>query len=213
MQCEPPSLDGGQPLADRVDLHDICAAGQQLAGDILQLGKRHQRRLKQRRTAAGDEKQHAVLLLQAARQFQRGLRGAEPGLVRHRMSGLKDAQRADRAAAVVVFGDDCAGRDARAEHGPRRICHGPRGLSDGNEYDTPRAGKALQCTRYGSVWLHGAKTCADDLIGGVTKCHKIRPFPKNVLLTVYHKINVPAKCSGIKKNGFRAVVAKWARLW
>ena len=71
----------------------------------------------------------------------------------------------------------------------------------------------MQCTRYGSVWLHGAKTCADDLIGGVTKCHKIRPFPKNVLLTVYHKINVPAKCSGIKKNGFRAVVAKWARLW
>ena len=176
MQREPPALDGGQPLADGIDLHNIRAAGEQLAGDILQLGKRHQRRLKQRRAAAGDEKQHAILLPQSARQLQRSLRGAEPGLIRHRMPGLKDLKRADGAAAMAVFGDDCAGGDARAERVPRRVRHGPRGLSDGDEHDAPRAGKLLQRALHGGVRLHGAQTCADDLVSGIAKRHKICPF-------------------------------------
>ena len=41
---EPPALDAGEPLADGVDLGDVRAAGQHLAGDVLQLRQRYQRR-------------------------------------------------------------------------------------------------------------------------------------------------------------------------
>ena len=49
---EPPALDPRQPFADGVDLHNVRAAGKQLLRHILQLRKRDQRRLKQRRAAA-----------------------------------------------------------------------------------------------------------------------------------------------------------------
>ena len=63
---EPPALDAGEPLADGVDLGDVRAAGQHLAGDALQLRQRHQRALKQGGAASGHQKQHAVPCAEAA---------------------------------------------------------------------------------------------------------------------------------------------------
>ena len=65
------SLDGREPLADGVDLHDVRAAAQELIGDILQFFPRHQRLFEQRTAAAGQQKQHRILCLQIRRQIQR----------------------------------------------------------------------------------------------------------------------------------------------
>ena len=48
MLCEAPALDGGKTLADGVHLHNVRAAGQQLARDLLLLGRLDQRQLEKR---------------------------------------------------------------------------------------------------------------------------------------------------------------------
>ena len=51
-----------------------------------------------------------------------------------------------------------------------------RQASRAAEHDAPRAGKLLQRALHGGVRLHGAQTCADDLVSGIAKRHKICPF-------------------------------------
>ena len=58
---EAPALDGRKALAQRVNLHDVRAAGQHLPGEILQIRSRDERLFKQGRPAARQQKQHGVV--------------------------------------------------------------------------------------------------------------------------------------------------------
>ena len=56
-----PALDGGQPLADGIYLHNVRPAGKKLVRDGLQFRPLHQRLFKQSAAAAGEQEQHRIL--------------------------------------------------------------------------------------------------------------------------------------------------------
>ena len=92
------ALDGGEALAQRVDLHDVGAAGQQLARDIGQLAGGDEGLLKERRAAAGKQEKHAVRFRQARYHLQRPGGGAVAVFIGDGMARLVDLQAAQRAA-------------------------------------------------------------------------------------------------------------------
>ncbi len=94
-------------LADRVDLGDICTAGEQLTGQIGDVVQRNavQRQLKECAAAAGDQKEDSIICRQAGHKLQSAPCSCDAILVRNRMPSLDDFQMADRAFTVIVFGD------------------------------------------------------------------------------------------------------------
>ena len=140
---EPPALDAGEPFADGIDLSDVRAAGQHLAGDVLQLRQRHQRALKQGGAASGHQKQHAVFCTEAADRRQRRFRGPDGILVRHRMTCFIDGQTADGALAVAVFCHHHALFDGAAQRVVSGLGGLPPGFTDGDQHRPPLTGGQL----------------------------------------------------------------------
>ena len=128
---EPPALDAGQTLADGVHLHDVCAAGQQLGRNVLQLLCRDERLFKQCTSAAGKQEQHRVLWLQALHQLQRLLGGGKAVGVRHRVACLAAGHTGDLPFYMIVFGHDHTAVHM-PQHGNGSMCHLPCGFSGGH---------------------------------------------------------------------------------
>ena len=153
-QREPPALDGRQPLADRVDLDNIRAAGQKLLRDGLQLLSGQQRFFKQRTAAAGEQEQHGVVRPQTADKRQRPLGGRKAVVVRHRMPGLAAGHAGQWPPDVAVFGDD----DPAVHPAQLRQCgmrHLPRGLARRYEKYAPLRVKMLQSAAHRLIRQNG----------------------------------------------------------
>ena len=153
-QREPPALDGRQPLADRVDLDNIRAAGQKLLRDGLQLLSGQQRFFKQRTAAAGEQEQHGVVRPQTADKRQRPLGGRKAVVVRHRMPGLAAGHAGQRPPDMAVFGDD----DPAVHTAQLRQCgmrHLPRGLARRHEKYAPLRVKMLQSAAHRLIRQNG----------------------------------------------------------
>ena len=128
MQCEPPSLDGGQPLADRVDLHDVRARGKKLIRNVLQFRKRKQRLFKKRAAAAREQKDDRVALGQIFRQRERGVRAAQGVFVRHGVPALKARDIRDLTVHVTVLRHDHTAAEIILQTRAGGLRHLPRGL-------------------------------------------------------------------------------------
>ena len=133
------ALYGGQPFAQGVDLHNVRAAGQQLPGDVIHFLRRDQGLFKQRRAAAGQQKQDCIRFLQSGRHGQGRFRGVVGVRVGHRMPGFPDRQIADGAHGVAVFGDDDAVVDPFPKDPVRGGGHLPRGLARGHKDESARS--------------------------------------------------------------------------
>ena len=177
---EPAALDGGQALAQGIHLHDICAAGQQLPGDIGHLIRRDERTFKQRRTAAGKEEENRILRPQAAHHLQRAGRRPVGVVIRDGMTGLIDLERADRPLTVAVFRDDGAARYLFAQCGTGCVRHLPCGLAGGNE-DQPalRCMKLRQRAAHRGVRQRIGQRFVNDGLCVLSEClHKTASFEK-----------------------------------
>lgn len=169
---KPPALDGGEPLADGVHLHDVRPAGQKALGDGLELLLGDQRRLEEGGAAAGEEKEDGVLRRQAVREGQRLLRGGKGVLVGDGMPRLPDEQGADGALGMAVLGDD----DAAVQPPPHAVAggagHRPGGLAHGHQHH-PAAlkGVPLQGAANRRVGLDSGDGPADNLITVVSQFH------------------------------------------
>ena len=149
---EPAALDRGEALAQRVHLHDVRAAGEQLLRDVRHLLRGDQRTFKQSRAAAREQEQHGIPLAQPADELQRAARGAVGILIRHGVARLEQLQRTDGTLDMVVFCDDCAAGDRRAQHVIGGLGHLPGGLAGGDQ-DEPalRLLKLLQRAAHGGI--------------------------------------------------------------
>ena len=150
-QRKAPALDGGETLTQRVDLHDVGAAGQQLARDIGQLAGGDEGLLKERRAAAGEQKQHAVVLRQARNRLQRAGSGAVAVFVRHGMARFVDFQISQRAARMVVLGHNHARVDALAQTLVSGAGHFPGRLARRHQNQPPAGlkGDLVECLSHG----------------------------------------------------------------
>ena len=156
--------DGGEPLADGVDLHDVCAAGQQLPGDVLQLPTGDQRLLEQGAAAAGEEKQHRVRRRQIPHQRQ-GLPGPGEGIfIGDRMPRLPTGKIGDRAHAVAVFRHHHTCLDAAAQAVVGGLRHLPGGLSGGHQHHPAGKFLPLQGPCHRIVRLHGPDGIGHDFV-------------------------------------------------
>ena len=144
MPGKPPAFHPGKPLAERVDLHNVRPAAEQLGGDVLQFLRRHGRRFKQGAAAAGQQEQHRILRGEVRGHGKGAFGGAEAVLVRHGMTRLANGEIADGAAAVPVLGNDDAPVNPRAQNFVRRVCHGPCRLACRHK-EQASGGKALAC--------------------------------------------------------------------
>ena len=162
---EPPALDAGEPLADGVDLGDVRAAGQHLAGDVLQLRQRHQRALKQGGAASGHQKQHPVPCAEAADRRQRRFRGPDGMFIRYGMARLVNGQITDGALAVAVFRHHHALFDGAAQRVVSGFCGLPPGFADGDQHRPPLTGGQLgQRPLNGGVRHRGFNGAAADVL-------------------------------------------------
>ena len=166
---EPAAFDLRKPLADRVDLGDVGAAGKQLSGDVLQLGSGHQRLFKQRAAAAGKQEQNGVLFGKVRNEVQRRLRAFERVFVGNGMSRFEAVEIGDRAHYVTVFGDDDALFDPAFQHVGRGFCHLPRRLAGGDQQNAPRKLHRFQRTLHGGVRLDGGDRVLYDPVCMRTK--------------------------------------------
>ena len=164
-QREPPALHARKPLADRVHLHNVRTAGKELLRNVLQLLRRQQRLFQQRRTAAGQQKQHVVPCAEVLHRVQRQRRGAEAVLIRHGMPRLTDHERVELPLGVSVFRDHHAAIDASMQDVQRCTRHLPRGFSHRDD-DPPAVPAQLEPSqRFGNsrAGHNVAQRGADDL--------------------------------------------------
>ena len=166
---EAAALDGGEPLADGVDLDDVRAAGEQLARDVLQLRAGDERLFKQRAAAAGEQEEHGILRREPLHEVERRLRAEEGVFVRHGMAGLVAVDALDGAHHMAVFGDDDAALDAAAEAVPGGFGHLPGGLARGDEPHAAARRDIPEGARHGLVRTDGAQRAFDDLVSILTK--------------------------------------------
>ena len=153
---EPSAFDRADALAQRVHFHNIRPAAQQLSGQAGQLVRRTQRLFKQRRAAARDQQQHAVLRAERLDERDRLCGGVKRILIGHRVPGLADAHMRDIPFCVSVFGDHNAVRNRVPQAVRGRRGHLPCGFSEGDQNQPARGrGKALQRALYGRVRQHG----------------------------------------------------------
>ena len=151
-----------EPLPDGVDLHDVCPAGQELAGGVLQLTERDQGLFKEGAAAAGEKKQHRVVLPEIFRQRQGGFGGQDAVFIRHGMPCLKAAQPGDGPVKMAVFADDNPLCHWHAENGQRRRGHTGRGLTGSDEKHPARKPFSQQRTAHRALRHYGV----DGRIGG-----------------------------------------------
>ena len=156
------ALDSGEPLADGVDLNDVRAAGQQLAGNVLQHCAFHQRLFKQRAAAAGKQEQNRVGFGEIRNQIQRGLSARKGILVRNRMAGLAALEIRDGAHDMIVFGDHNASVNALAQTVVRSLGHLPGGLAGSYQKHAAREGLSGQRAADCLVRLDGVDGGSDD---------------------------------------------------
>ena len=149
------ALDGGKPLADGVDFHNVRAAGEQLVRHILQHRPGNQRFFKQGAAAAGQQKQHGVLRLQSGNQIQRFLCAGKRILIRDGMSRLPAGKIGNGAFYMAVFGNNHAAVNAAAQTIVGRFCHLPGGLTRGNQYNPPGETLSRQGAGDGLIRLNG----------------------------------------------------------
>ena len=165
---EAAALDLGKALADGVDFHDVRAAGQQLAGDILQFLRRDERLFKQRAAAAGEEEEHRVLFRQVRHEIQRRPGAPEGVFIRYGMAGLEAGEVGDGAHHMIVFGDDHAVFDPVAEAVGGGFRHLPGRLAGGHQQHPARELPAAQGALHGRVRLDGRDGLPDDPVRMVT---------------------------------------------
>ena len=133
MPGEASALDGGKPLADRVDLHDVRARGKELIRDVLQFRKRKQRLFKKRAAAAREQKDDRVAFGQIFRQRECGVRAAQGVFVRHGMPALKARDIRDLTVHVTVLRHDHTAAEIILQTRAGGVRHLPRGLSRRDE--------------------------------------------------------------------------------
>ena len=158
-------FDGGNTLAQRVDLHDVCAAAHELIGHIGQLVRRAKRLFKQGRAAAGDQQQNRILLLQRLDQCNRPCGGIKGVLVGDGMPGLPYGGAGDRPHVMPVFGDDDAFADGCAERFACRVCHLPSSFAERNQNQPAfRLVESLKRAANGGIGQNRLKRCLHDLL-------------------------------------------------
>lgn len=132
MQGEASALDGGKPLADRVDLHDVRARGKELIRDVLQFRKRKQRLSKSALPPPGNRKTTVSLSVKssvsasAASVPRRSFRPA-------RMPALKARDIRDLTFHVTVLRHDHTAAEIILQTRAGGVRHLPRGLSRRDE--------------------------------------------------------------------------------
>mgnify|MGYP002549570009 CR=1 FL=1 len=173
--CKAPALHRGEMLAERVDLHDIRPAGEELtrdAGDILQ-AHALQRHLKEGGTAAGYEEDDDILLREAVGQAQRLPGGFNAMGIRNGMPGLEDGHAGQRPFAVTVFGDDDAGFQALTEHLLGSTGHAPGGFADGDYRGPAVDGMLLKRPAHGGIGKDGLQRTIDNLFCVMLQIHSL----------------------------------------
>ena len=203
MRGEAAALHGGEALADRVDLDNIRAAGEELLGDIPQLAQRDQRLLKQRAAAAGEQEEHGVVPAQILRQRE-GRRGRQDAVfVRHGMPCLHEAQRRERIAQMAVFADDEAVFDGGFERPQRGRGHTPGRLADGDGKNAAREALPFQCPLHRLVRQHGVDGGQSSRFGVGAQLSFHTPSPLSSLSDLYFYCTtrrVPGKAREKKKK-------------
>ena len=167
---KPAALDRGEPLADGIDLHNVCPAGQQLRCNILELLSADLGFFKQGAAAAGQQEQHRVLPGQAGDQVDGGLGGCEGVFVGDGMPRLPAVDLPQGALHMVVFGNDDALLNPVAQAVPGGLCHVPGSLACRNQDHPAREGSTLQRPGYRIVRLHSPDGGSNDLICVGTHC-------------------------------------------
>ncbi len=204
---EPAALDRGEALAQRVHLHDVRAAGEQLLRDVRHLLRGDQRTFKQSRAAAREQEQHGIPLAQPADELQCAARGAVGILIRHGVARLEQLQRADGALDMVVFCDDCPAGDRRAQHVIGGLGHLPGGLT-GSDQDEPalRLLKLLQRAAHGGIRQRVGQRLVDDGLRVLSESlHDSSSFAWGHSISCPHYKKHPGKKQGRKglKSGLR----------
>ena len=167
-QGEPPALDRRQPFADGVHLDDVCPAGQQLLGDVLQLPAGDEGLFKQGAAPARQQKEDGVRLFGSGHQVQRGLGGPEGIFVRHRVPRLIAGDAGQLPLHVAVFRHHHPGVH-RAQGLHRRPGHLPGGFAGRHQQHPPGKMPALQRTADRLVGQDGGNGGADDGIRILTQ--------------------------------------------
>ena len=151
-------------LADRVDLHDVRAAGEQLARDVGQLAAGDERCLEEGAAAAGEEEDHGVVRGEALHEVERGCRRAEGVFVRNGVSGFVALDARKGMFHVPVLRHDDAVRKTVAQHVACGGGHAPGGLAGGDKPNLAggvKGGRGEGAT-HGGVGLHGVDGGRDD---------------------------------------------------
>ena len=164
MTREPAALHRREAFADRVDLHDVRAAGEKLRGDVLQFLARNERAFKKRAAPAGEKKEHRVVRREIFGERKRLARGGERVFVRHGVSRLAADNAGDCPLRMAVFRDDDAGIDPLAERRHRRRRHAPRRLSGGDEDHAPRKVRPVERAPDGFIRQHGFDRAGIDIL-------------------------------------------------
>ena len=164
MTREPAALHRREAFADRVDLHDVRAAGEELRGDVLQFRARNERAFKKRAAAAGEKKEHRVVRREIFGERERLTRGGERVFVRHGVARLAADNAGDRPLRMAVFRDDDAGIDPLAERRHRRRRHAPRRLSGGDEDHAPRKVRPVERAPDGFIRQHSFDRAGIDIL-------------------------------------------------
>ena len=141
---QPPALNRGEMLAQRIDLADGRTGSQQqlVEGDgIVERDLRVQRKVEHGRSAAGDEEEDERIFLCLLQQRQRGAGGGKGVLVGHRMAALKVAKAPVARLGQLVGAADAAQSLATLHAVEQRIQHGPGGLAQRNDKDALVAGE------------------------------------------------------------------------
>ncbi len=141
---QPPALDRGKMLAQRIDLADGRARGQQqlMEGDgLIERDLGVQRQVEHGRSAAGDEKEDQRIFFSFFQQRQRGAGRSEGVLVGQRVATLKVAKAPVAGFGQLVAAADAAHALAALHAVQQRIQHGPGGLAQRNHEDALVAGE------------------------------------------------------------------------
>ena len=170
---EASALDAGEPLADRVDLHDVGATGKELARDVGEFNPGDERRLEKRRTAAGEEEHDRVVRGQTLHEVEDRLRRAERVFVRHGVPRLVADDVRKGMFHVAVLRHDDAAREAVSQDVARGGGHAPGGLAGGDKQDLASwvEGGRGKGAAHGGVGLHGVDRLPGDLNGCLAEFH------------------------------------------
>lgn len=120
-----PALHGRQPLANRIDLDNICPAGKKLTCDVLQFRQRYQRLFKQGTAPAGEQKHDRILRTEIAHKRKRRPRSPAGAFIRNGMPTLKACNARQRSPLwpYFVMTTPRRMRPSRQDTAAWAICH------------------------------------------------------------------------------------------